>query len=146
MDTLLLAAAELASPEIFSTTAGSLCVVSRAAPIPERVNEDALLVLPLEPSGLLVAVADGVGGSRDGAFAAKHVLEELIGTIRRQHQDDFARPAILDAVESANRFLLERGRGATTLALAEIREGSVRTYHVGDSEIWLVGGGGVIRH
>jgi serine/threonine protein phosphatase PrpC len=56
------------------------------------------------------------------------------------------RTTILDAIESANRSLLESGRrGATTLVVAEIVDRTLRSYHVGDSELLAVGQRGAVK-
>ena len=46
------------------------------------------------------------------------------------------RPAILNGIEAANEQVRDLGTGAaTTLALVEIQDRTIRTYHVGDSAI-----------
>src|SRR5688572_7101097 len=56
------------------------------------------------------------------------------------------RPAILDAVESANRTVLCLARGAaTTLVVAQLDATRLRSYHVGDSELLAVGQRGRIK-
>ncbi len=134
-------------PVIVETAAGRAAVYSRPAPYPERVNEDAAVLIPLSESDGLLVVADGVGGARDGARASRRVVERLAGAFSElDFRTDLAvRSMTLDAVEETNRELLEAGSGSTTIAIAELREGQVRSYHVGDSEIWLIGGGGKVR-
>ena len=56
------------------------------------------------------------------------------------------RPAILDAVEEANRQVLALGRGAaTTLVVAQLNVTQLRSYHVGDSELVAVGQRGLVK-
>src|SRR5690606_21165029 len=56
------------------------------------------------------------------------------------------RPAILDAIEEANRAVIDLARGAaTTLVVAEIVARRLRSYHVGDSELFAVGQRGRIK-
>ncbi|CAK9014262.1 Bifunctional purine biosynthesis protein PurH [Includes: Phosphoribosylaminoimidazolecarboxamide formyltransferase (AICAR transformylase), partial [Durusdinium trenchii] len=56
------------------------------------------------------------------------------------------RTAILEAVESANEELLNNGGGsASTLALIELTGTRIRTYHVGDSAILVVGQRGRLK-
>jgi serine/threonine protein phosphatase PrpC len=56
------------------------------------------------------------------------------------------RTALLDGFELANERVLALGRGAaTTLAAVEVVAGTIRTYHVGDSLILVVGGRGRIK-
>ena len=56
------------------------------------------------------------------------------------------RTAILDGIEAANQAVLTLGNGsASTLALAELGPGYVRTYHVGDSIVLLCGQRGAVK-
>lgn len=56
------------------------------------------------------------------------------------------RSAIFDAFDDANAKLLEQGVGAaTTLVVVEVRAGTARTYHAGDSGALLVGQRGRVR-
>jgi serine/threonine protein phosphatase PrpC len=65
---------------------------------------------------------------------------------RRRRDASALRTVILDAIESANRAVVDLGTGvATTLAVVEINAGSVRPYHVGDSMILVVGQRGRIK-
>ena len=56
------------------------------------------------------------------------------------------RAAILNGIEAANQAVRELGTGAaTTLALVEIQDRTIRTYHVGDSEILVTGQRGKVK-
>ena len=56
------------------------------------------------------------------------------------------RGAIINGIEKANQELAERGAGAaTTLAAVEIQDNTVRPYHVGDSQILLIGQKGKVK-
>jgi serine/threonine protein phosphatase PrpC len=56
------------------------------------------------------------------------------------------RPAILDAMEAANKTVLGLARGAaTTLVVAQLDATRLRSYHVGDSELLAVGQRGRIK-
>ena len=56
------------------------------------------------------------------------------------------RTAILDAVDAANRTILELQNGAgATLAVVQLDHGEARPYHVGDSQILLVGNRGKVK-
>ena len=60
--------------------------------------------------------------------------------------EQLLRTAILNGIERANQEILSWGVGAaTTLAVVEINQQSVRPYHVGDSEILIVGGRGKVK-
>lgn len=124
---------------------GEAFVYSRRCP--ERpTNQDSGACMVLEAGGVLV-VADGVGGQAGGGNASRILVECLDETIRGSGSETSAiRAAILDGVEEANRKVLELGVGAgTTLAAVEILVDTLRPYHVGDSEILVVGQRGVVK-
>jgi serine/threonine protein phosphatase PrpC len=142
-DTRLLLAQDMTDPELLATGQGQVVVVSRRSPekAGEAANEDAAVVVPLGPDRIVLAVADGVGGLPQGELAARLALEQLVEHLPDPaDRDADLRGAILDAFEQANRELLALGTGAaTTLAVATIEAGRVRTYHVGDTGVLLVG-------
>jgi serine/threonine protein phosphatase PrpC len=134
-------------PRTMPFARGTAALYSAPCPGEGRTNEDALALIPLgEHSGVL-AVADGLGGQPGGDRAARMAVESLALSLESaRRQDGYYREAILDGVETANREILSLGIGAgTTLAVVEIREKAARAYHVGDSEILLVGQRGRIR-
>jgi serine/threonine protein phosphatase PrpC len=123
---------------------GSVSVRLRCSPLHNR-SEDAIAVLPVPDRGVVLAVADGVGGSPGGRDAALIVLESLRVAIAMKSKDNLEK-AILAAIEAANSRLMEQGIGAgTTVAVAEIIDGTLRSYHVGDSEIVVVGQRGKVK-
>jgi serine/threonine protein phosphatase PrpC len=95
----------------------------------------------------VLAVADGLGGSAAGEHAARLALEALIEAVEGVAAEDIQlRTAILNGLEAANARILALGTGAaTTLAVVELTESTVRPYHVGDSLILLVGGRGKLK-
>lgn len=124
-----------------------VAVRSYRSPDKESPNEDAAAVIALPGGALVLAVADGVGGSPSGADASETAVRTLgralDGTdLGREN----LRTSILDAVEAANKALLDKGkRAATTLVIAELSDGRLRSYHVGDSELIAVGQRGAIK-
>lgn len=110
-------------------------------------NEDAALVMPVGDDALVLAVADGLGGSPAGGEAARLVVETLATALSGPEvATDTLRTTILDAIEAANRTLIEMGRrGTTTLVVAEIVGRQLRSYHIGDSELLVFGQRGRIR-
>ncbi|HSG65059.1 MAG TPA: protein phosphatase 2C domain-containing protein [Gammaproteobacteria bacterium] len=110
-------------------------------------NEDSAAVIPFGKLGLVLAVADGVGGNPGGQEASVLAVRVLHDTLlATSPEPDNLRTAIVDAVEEANRRVLELGRGAaTTLVVGEVLNGQVRSYHVGDSELMSVGQRGRIK-
>ena len=126
---------------------GIACLRVRKSPAKLSATEDAATVLPISPAALVLAVADGVGGAPGGRDAANEVMSSIAAiTLPEDNEDVSLRSAIIDSIEHANREIILLGRGAgTTVAVAEVSDGAVRTYHVGDSEILVVGQRGKIK-
>ncbi|MCB9881888.1 MAG: serine/threonine-protein phosphatase [Planctomycetes bacterium] len=127
---------------------GHVVVLSRRSPAKETENEDAALVLPLEGDRAVLAVADGMGGLPAGGEASRIALTQLAEVVAtREKEGGELRHAILDGFDQANRAVLAMGVGAaTTLAVVEIMGSTMRSYHVGDSAIVLVGQRGKLKH
>jgi serine/threonine protein phosphatase PrpC len=124
---------------------GRICVRSLRAPAKPGPNEDAAAVIPVGDAALVLAGADGVGGSPAGCEASSLVVETLQQTLATA-SDEALRGPILDAMEQANRALIVAGkRSATTLVVAEIAGDQIRCYHVGDSELIVTGQRGRIK-
>ena len=139
--------ADMAACEIASVDMGTAAVLSARSPGAETGNEDAAAVIPAGPDSVVLAVADGLGGGPAGEMASNLTLQCLVDAIDQAVQDNtLLRAAILDGCETANRDILNSGKGsATTLAAVEIQGRTVRPYHVGDSTILVVGQRGKIK-
>jgi serine/threonine protein phosphatase PrpC len=139
--------AALDAVEVMPFLDGEACVFTAPCPDQDTPNEDAMALLPFDDSSGVLVVADGVGGTRLGNAASGATIKAL----RKSLEDGAAhqvqlRTAVLDGIEAANQAILALGVGAaTTLALVEIQEHQVRTVHVGDSEIVVVGQRGRIK-
>jgi len=120
---------------------------SRGAPSKETPNEDAAAVIPFGPDSGLLAVADGLGGTRGGDQASAITIYELCAALEHAaQQGDSLREAVLDGIEAANREIGALAIGAaSTVAVVELRGNQLRPYHVGDSEILVVGGRGKVK-
>jgi serine/threonine protein phosphatase PrpC len=126
---------------------GSVSVRSRRSPEKSTPNEDAAVVIPVGRHGLVLAVADGVGGTPAGREAS-HIAVRALGDALNADdiETDRLRPPILDAFENANRQIMALGRGAaTTLVIGEVVAQRLRSYHVGDSELISVGQRGRVK-
>jgi serine/threonine protein phosphatase PrpC len=128
---------------------GDAVVFSRGAPDKDSANEDAALLVAAASNGVVILVADGMGGRPGGEDASKTLAREIQRCVRATEPGD-VRAAILDAIENANRKILEAGNGsATTLAAVEIAgpatRPTARAYHVGDSQIVVVGNRGKVK-
>lgn len=126
---------------------GLVSVRSIRSPEKETPNEDAAAIISISDDALVLAVADGVGGTPAGREASNVTMQTLSSVLsRRADESASLRPAILDAVEEANRAVINIARGAaTTLVVAEIVARRLRSYHVGDSELFAVGQRGRIK-
>jgi serine/threonine protein phosphatase PrpC len=126
---------------------GQVTVHSLRAPDKDTPNEDGALVVWLSPGRMVLAVADGVGGMPDGESASALALSALRDALRvRLAEGADLREAIMSGFDRANRAVLRRSNGsATTLAVVEVNDGRLRSYHVGDSGVLVFGGRGRIR-
>jgi serine/threonine protein phosphatase PrpC len=94
--------------------------------------------------GVLLAVADGMGGALAGEVASRMAVEALAEAargLRDETDDERARGAVLEAIRQANESIYEasasnpqqRGMG-TTLTAAFLRDGRIQFFQVGDSK------------
>jgi len=134
---------QLENPEVFACGIGSVAVYSRRSPTKEANNQDAAIVLLRDQSAVL-AVADGCGGMAQGHLAAQLATRAFCDSFRDAELP--LRSVILNGIEQANQSICGLGTGAaTTVAVAEIDHQVIRPYHVGDSQILLVGNHGKIK-
>ena len=110
-------------------------------------SQDAVALIPVGTDRGVIAVADGMGGLPGGREAAAMAIGALIeGLTGELDETTSIRSRIMDSIERANDRILATGIGsATTLAVAEIGPGTVRAYHVGDSEIMAFGQRGRVK-
>jgi serine/threonine protein phosphatase PrpC len=121
-------------------------VLSRAHPLRGTPNQDAAAVLPAGPDDSLLVVADGMGGTRGGGVAASTLIGHLSERLPIESPGELVRTAILNGIEAANRFLLEKIPDAgTTVAAVEVNVHTIRPYHVGDSAILVIGQRGKLK-
>ncbi len=141
------AADDMSSPELHDVSIGTVGVQTARSPDKKTPNEDAALVLARSDDALVLAVADGLGGSAAGGRAARIAVDALATSVAAVDDPaDGLRTAILNAIEAANAEILALGIGAgTTLAVAEIVRDELRPYHVGDSEVLVVGQRGRVK-
>jgi serine/threonine protein phosphatase PrpC len=138
---------DLVVPRAFSVGAGTAVVYSIKCPDERPKNEDCAAVFPISADAGVLAVADGAGGLRGGDQASSVAIELMQSSLNARATDkSMLRPAILNAFEDANTAIMALGIGAaTTLSVVEIQEELIRPYHVGDSDILVVGQRGRIK-
>ena len=140
--------AETECPEIIELEMGQMAVYTRRCPGKDTPNEDGALIVPVDGSRVVLAVADGCGGMQAGDEASKLTLKALSRAVGRDNRSDdqSLRAAILDGIERANARVCDLAVGAaTTLAIAEIVGDRLRTFHIGDSQIVLVSNRGRLK-
>ncbi len=139
---------ELVLSEVALEGIGTAIVYSSRSPeAREAKNEDAAAVFRLdEESGVLV-VADGAGGQRRGEQASSIAIHSMQSALAEAVAgENHLRYGVINAFEWANKVVINLGIGAaTTLAVVEVQGDRIRPYHVGDSEILVVGQRGKIR-
>lgn len=120
---------------------GHAVVYTHGSPAKQTVNEDCAALIPYDNQSGLLVIADGLGGQPGGETASSDAINCMFKAIRQaQSEQGTLREATLDGIEQANRRILAQSSGAaTTLAVVEIHNNSVRPYHVGDSMILLTG-------
>ncbi|RMG48724.1 MAG: serine/threonine protein phosphatase [Acidobacteria bacterium] len=143
----IFASVDLPEPVLVPVAGGEVAVFTHRSPEREGPNEDAAAVIPYGPDACVLVVADGMGGRPNGADAARIAVEALRASLDTglAHGRPI-RTAVLDGIENANRTILERAPGAgATLAVAQIRERTLRPYHVGDAFVLLTGQRGRLK-
>lgn len=143
----ILLEADLELPEKINFVSGQAVLYSHKSPDKITVNEDAVGLIPYDKTSGVIIVADGLGGERAGNEASRLAIEKIRSAISQAAAEETTlREAILDGIEQANQAVIDLGLGAaTTLALAEINQQTVRPYHVGDSMILITGQRGKVK-
>jgi serine/threonine protein phosphatase PrpC len=130
------------------------CVTDRGHVRP--LNEDSgCVLLPLDPTvlhakGVLMVVADGMGGHEGGELASRIAVDR----VRATYYAEWAPPerALTAAFDAANEAVFDyarrhpqlAGMGTTCTAVAVI-DGLAWLAHVGDSRLYLIRGGRAYR-
>ena len=120
-------------------------LISRSAPILDKTNEDTGAVLG-DGNNLVALVADGAGGYKGGRDASELATETLIRSIKGATSSPM-QMRIMQGFEQAHEAIRDSdGNAATTMAAAYVSENSLRTFHVGDSAILVIGGRGRLKY
>lgn len=113
-----------------------------------KVNEDAILV---DDSLGLWAVADGMGGHENGAYASAKTIKCLSEQVFAASIDE-AKSLLAERIYSANKQVFEvkgsddaRGKMGTTLVSLIIRDQDFAVLWVGDSRAYIYRRGGLFQ-
>jgi serine/threonine protein phosphatase PrpC len=137
-----------AEMDVYQTSLGDVAASTIGCVEKNAPNEDSAAIIPIGDQYLVLIVADGVGGLAGARRASNLTVRKIRAAVKAVDESNGKRlrTAILDGIEAANQAVLDLGtRSASTLALAEIGPGYVRTYHVGDSILFLCGQRGQIK-
>ena len=96
--------------------------------------------------GWLFALADGVGGQRQGGVASRAAVEEVLGAFRRAAPMESHGPLLSRLVQGANARICETealagpsGSGmSSTIVVCALRYDRATIAHVGDSRCYLI--------
>jgi serine/threonine protein phosphatase PrpC len=138
---------DMESVETEPATRGEFAVFAARCPGREGPNEDAAALIPVADDHYVLALADGFGGHPAGAEAAKIAVRTIQRFVcEAGPTGESLRSPIVDGFEKADEAVRGMGVGAaTTLAVVDIEGNRVRSYHVGDSSILVVGQRGRIK-
>lgn len=136
----------LPEPISFSVPAGEIAFYLKKGEF-KAENEDSVLVVDLGQRGLVLAIADGVGGHAHGGDASKIAIETLHNVVQGMNDQDSLRTTIVKAFDESNRKILETfDEGATTLIVVEVNAAGIRIYFAGDSLALIASGRGRLKY
>ncbi len=126
------------------------CALSDIGPVRQN-NED--VWGEVAESGFF-ALADGMGGHRAGEIAAREAITRLCKEVRRLHavKTPFDLNDLCEIIQTTNRWVYElaardpalKGMG-TTLCCARLQQDKILYAHVGDSRIYQMRSGRLLR-
>lgn len=120
--------------------------VSIQGPVRED-NQDAILLpnsTPPSQNGVLLAVADGMGGYANGALASSLALKQLLQIVRDSDLNWSPAKTLKQALDAANFEIykfsqqIDGARMGTTLTAALVMGKLLYLLHVGDSRAYLI--------
>ena len=130
-----------------NTGAGTVAYYSEKRPGKTTANEDSLGIIPLNNDDCVLLVADGMGGMPCGDQASRLAVEQISLSLQDAEETESGyRTAVLNGIDAAHDAIVKLAVGAgSTVAMVEIWKQMARAYHVGDSEILVVGQRGKVK-
>ena len=127
---------------------GSAVMCTAQSPDKTTGNEDSAALIPVNSESAVFVIADGAGGMRGGKQASAIAIETLIKVVSESVKSNTdIRNAILNGIEQANAAIINLGIGAgSTISVVEQNGMTIRIYHVGDSEVIVMGQRGRLIH
>jgi protein phosphatase len=115
-------------------------------------NEDACGVYVQDPTHVLVAVADGVGGEEGGEVASRTAIDVTLRAYAESAAKWGAPKRLYRAAQQANIEIYDRAvvvtelrRMSTTLTAIVVEGGMVHGAHVGDSRLYLIRSDAIVQ-
>lgn len=112
-----------------------------------KSNQDAILIKSLENDNVIYLLADGMGGYKNGAYAANYIISNLFKILN--NSENFDRETIQTAINQVTHALSiendkqESKMGATLAGVIQSKEG-LHCFWVGDVKIWHVKNGKIV--
>ncbi len=139
-------AAESFGPKYFRHPGCQFAAYTARSPDKTSPNEDCAGWIRVSRESWVFMVADGLGGLPAGESASQLAVKIILQQLAHKESAKDVRSAILAGIDSANSAILQSGSGgATTLMLAELSKGTLRTYHIGDSMTLVTGQRGQLK-
>ena len=132
---------------LYQTLVAEIAIYLQRCPARTSVNEDSAGIFNWAPGCHALAVADGMGGMPGATDASRIAMQSIDLSVETSSEEQkSSREFLVDAIDIANKDIQNLGVGAgTTLAIAAITDNTLRTFHVGDSEVLVVGQRGKIK-
>ncbi len=126
---------------IFDFDIGHTAVFSYPSSNQAEDNQDSAALIPLNKDEIVLVLSDGAGGQPGGQSASQTVINSLENELlHHSNKDQLIRASVLNAIESANKKIIETKSGAgATACVVTIEENMIRPFHIGDSVIAVIG-------
>ncbi|MFW7381345.1 MAG: PP2C family protein-serine/threonine phosphatase [Oligoflexus sp.] len=130
--------------ETLDISSAEICYYNRPSPLRQQENHDSLWIALPNESCFLLCVADGAGGHRTPSQASASLLTQIKEYL---DQHSLSLDSIIHAIENANQYIRHHfNQSRSTLVMAIIDEQTIRSLHIGDSKLVIIGGRGKLKY